>query len=79
VAAESLGITAVRLKALGLVDKVINEPLGGAHREPVAMAQTLKKALADSLKSLQDKSPEKLIQERQKRMLEYGKYKEVAE
>jgi len=79
VAAESLGITAVRLKALGLVDKVINEPLGGAHRDPVAMAQTLKKALADSLKSLQDKSPEKLIQERQKRMLEYGKYKEVAE
>jgi acetyl-CoA carboxylase carboxyl transferase subunit alpha len=79
VAAESLGITAVRLKSLGLVDKVISEPLGGAHRDPVAMAQALKKALADSLKSLQDKSPEKLIQERQKRMLEYGKFKEVAE
>lgn len=79
VAAESLGITAVRLKALGLIDKIVNEPLGGAHRDPQAMASTLKKALADSLKSLQDKSPDKLIVERQKRMLEYGKFKEIAE
>lgn len=79
VAAESLGITAVRLKALGLIDKIVNEPLGGAHRDPQAMASTLKKALADSLKSLQDKSPDKLVQERQKRMLQYGKFKELAE
>lgn len=79
IAAESLGITAVRLKALGLVDKIINEPLGGAHRDPQAMATTLKKALADSLKTLQDRSPDKLLLERQKRMLEYGKFKELAE
>ncbi|MDX2219922.1 MAG: acetyl-CoA carboxylase carboxyltransferase subunit alpha [Burkholderiales bacterium] len=79
VAAESLGITAVRLKALGLIDKIVNEPLGGAHRDPQGMASTLKKALADSLKSLQDKSPDKLVVERQKRMLQYGKFKEIAE
>lgn len=79
VAAESLGITAPRLKALGLVDKVVNEPLGGAHRDPQAMATALKKALADSLKTLQDKSPDKLVLERHKRMLQYGKFKEIAE
>lgn len=79
VAAESLGITAIRLKALGLVDKIVNEPLGGAHRDPLAMATSLKKALADSLKTLQDKSPDKLVLERQKRMLQYGKFKELAD
>jgi len=79
IAAESLGITAPRLKALGLVDKVVNEPLGGAHRDPQGMATALKKALADSLKSLQDKSPDKLVLERHKRLLQYGKFKEIAE
>src|SRR6059036_4333252 len=44
-AAETLGITASRLKTLGLIDKIVNEPLGGAHRDPAAMAQSLKKAL----------------------------------
>jgi acetyl-CoA carboxylase carboxyl transferase subunit alpha len=78
VAAESLGITAPRLKALGLVDKVVNEPLGGGHRDVQGTASTLQKALADSLKSLQDKSPDKLVNERQKRMLQYGKFKELA-
>ncbi len=79
IAAESLGITAVRLKSVGLVDKIISEPLGGAHRDPQAMATTLKKALADSLKTFQDRSPDKLVLERQKRMLQYGKFKELAE
>ncbi|MEY2717361.1 MAG: hypothetical protein RL539_393, partial [Pseudomonadota bacterium] len=49
-AAEALGITAQRLKALGLVDRVINEPLGGAHRDPAAMSQLLKRALAEALR-----------------------------
>src|SRR5512147_1318599 len=49
VAAETLGITATRLKALGLVDKIISEPLGGAHRDYPAMMETLKKALQESL------------------------------
>jgi acetyl-CoA carboxylase carboxyl transferase subunit alpha len=76
-AAEALQITAPKLKALGLVDKVLNEPLGGAHRDPKAMALTLKKAIADALKSLADKSPEKLVQERQKKILQLGRFKEL--
>ncbi len=74
-AAEALNITAPKLKALGLVDKVLNEPLGGAHRDPAAMAMTLKKAIADNLKQLQEKSADKLIAERQKKLLELGKFK----
>ena len=78
-AAEALGITAPKLKALGLVDKILNEPLGGAHRDPLAMAATLKKAIADSLKTLLEKSPEIIVQERQKKLLELGRFKELVE
>jgi len=78
-AAEALCITAPKLKALGLVDKVLNEPLGGAHRDPQAMAITLKKSIADSLKTLAEKTPDKLVQERQKKLLEFGKFKELAD
>ena len=77
-AAEALGITAGRLKALGLIDKVVNEPLGGAHRDPSLMAQSLKKALQDTLRQLQDKSPEELVAERMQRLMAYGKFKEEA-
>ena len=78
-AAEALGITAPKLKALGLVDKILNEPLGGAHRDPQAMAVTLKKAIADSLKTLSEKSIDKIVQERQKKLLEFGRFKELVE
>ena len=78
-AAEALGITAPKLKALGLVDKVLNEPLGGAHRDPQAMAVTLKKAIADSLKTLAEKSPDRIVQERQKKLLELGRFRELVE
>ena len=78
-AAEILGITAPRLKSLGLIDKIINEPLGGAHRDPQSMAISLKKAIADALKGLQEKSIDKLVIDRQKRMLQYGKFKELVE
>lgn len=78
-AAEALGITAPKLKALGLVDKILNEPLGGAHRDPQAMAITLKKAIADSLKTLSEKSPDRIVQERQKKLLEFGKFRELVE
>jgi acetyl-CoA carboxylase carboxyl transferase subunit alpha len=78
-AAEALNITAPKLKALGLVDKVLNEPLGGAHRDPQAMALTLKKAIADSLKTLAEMTPDKLIMERQKKLLGLGKFKELSE
>jgi acetyl-CoA carboxylase carboxyl transferase subunit alpha len=76
-AAETLGITAIRLKALGIVDKIISEPLGGAHRDYPAMMQTLKKALQDSLKQVQSQTMEQMLQARVGRLMSYGKFKEV--
>ena len=78
-AAETLGITASRLKTLGLVDRVVNEPLGGAHRDPRTAAQSLKKALQDALRPLQGLSTEELVERRYDRLMSYGKYKEVTE
>jgi acetyl-CoA carboxylase carboxyl transferase subunit alpha len=79
VAAELLGITAQRLKSLGLIDKIVSEPLGGAHRDPQAMFISLRKAIGEALKGLQEKPADKLVIERQRRMLQYGKFKELAE
>ena len=76
-AAETLGITANRLKTLGLIDKIVNEPLGGAHRDHAAAAQSLKKALQDALRSLADKSPSELVEARFERLMGYGKFKEA--
>jgi len=78
-AAETLGITAGRLKTLGLVDKIVAEPLGGAHRDPEAAAATLKKALAEALKELQAKKTKELVEERLERLMAYGRFKETAE
>ncbi len=76
-AAETLGITASRLKTLGLIDKIISEPLGGAHRDHAAMAQNLKKALQDALRSFANKGVDELIEARFDRLMDYGKFKEV--
>jgi acetyl-CoA carboxylase carboxyl transferase subunit alpha len=76
-AAETLGITANRLKTLGLIDKIVNEPLGGAHRDHAAAAQSLKKALQDAMRSLADKSPTELAEARFERLMGYGKFKEA--
>jgi len=76
-AAETLGITANRLKTLGLIDKIVNEPLGGAHRDHAAAAQSLKKALQDALRGLADKSPTELVEARFERLMGYGKFKEA--
>jgi acetyl-CoA carboxylase carboxyl transferase subunit alpha len=76
-AAEILGIIAPRLKQLGLIDKVINEPLGGAHRDHAAMMATLKKSLTDGLRQLQDLPLESLLEQREDKILAYGKYKEI--
>jgi len=76
-AAEALGITAARLKALGVIDKVVNEPLGGAHRDHAATAQSLKKALQDALRQLSGQSIDALVETRFERLMAYGKYKEV--
>jgi acetyl-CoA carboxylase carboxyl transferase subunit alpha len=77
VAAETLGITANRLKTLGLIDKIISEPLGGAHRDYPAMMQTLGKALQDILKHVQSQTTEEMLQARFSRLMSYGKYKEI--
>lgn len=76
-AAETLGITATRLKALGIVDKIISEPLGGAHRDYHATMENVKKALQDALKTAQKKSTNDLLRDRFNRLMSYGKYKEV--
>ncbi len=75
-AAETMGITAQRLKTLGLVDRIVNEPLGGAHRDPAAMAQSLKKALQDALKQLSGLSTKELLEARYERLMGYGRFKE---
>ena len=76
-AAETLGITAHRLKALGLIDRIISEPVGGAHRDPVQMAQLLKRALSDALRQFQGVNPKELLKQRHERIMNYGKFKEI--
>ena len=76
-AAETLGVTAHRLKALGLIDRIVNEPLGGAHRDPVQMAQMLKRALGEALRQFQNVQTPELLKQRRQRILAYGKVKEI--
>ncbi len=76
-AAETLGITAPRLKQLGLIDKVVSEPPGGAHRDPAAMMVTLKKLLAETLRGLQEQPLDALLEAREDKILSYGKFKEI--
>ena len=75
-AAEAMGITAERLQKLGLVDEVIPEPLGGAHRDPQAMSEAIKNSLLQTLSDLQSLSVEELIMQRRERLLGVGNYKE---
>ncbi|MFP5405966.1 MAG: acetyl-CoA carboxylase carboxyltransferase subunit alpha [Gammaproteobacteria bacterium] len=77
-AAETLGITAHRLKTLGLVDRIIGEPVGGAHRDPAQMALLLKRALSDALRQVQGLPIEDLLERRYERITGYGKFKETA-
>ncbi len=77
-AAETMGITAARLKSLGMVDKVVNEPVGGAHRDHRAMAQSLRRAMSDALRQLSELSPAELLEKRYQRLMGYGKFKEAA-
>lgn len=75
-AAEALGITAPRLKTLGLIDKVVNEPVGGAHRNPRQMASYLKRALNDALRQVADLKPRELLERRHERLKSYGRFSE---
>jgi len=76
-AAETLGITATRLKSLGIVDKIISEPLGGAHRDYEMTMQNVKKALQSALKTAESKPVATMMQDRFNRLMSYGKFKEV--
>jgi acetyl-CoA carboxylase carboxyl transferase subunit alpha len=76
-AAETLGITSTRLKALGLIDRIVNEPLGGAHRDHEAMMQTLRKALQEAWRQLKDTPLDGLLESRFEKLIGYGKFKEV--
>ncbi len=78
-AAEALGLTAHRLKALNLVDKIVNEPLGGAHRDPKQMAVLLKRALADTLRQFQGVKTKDLLAARHEKLMSYGKFKEISD
>jgi acetyl-CoA carboxylase carboxyl transferase subunit alpha len=75
-AAEALGITSERLKELGLIDEIIPEPLGGAHRNPEAMFDNLRSALESSLENLQSSSIDKLLDQRYQRLMSYGQFQE---
>ncbi|MBD5683591.1 acetyl-CoA carboxylase carboxyl transferase subunit alpha, partial [Citrobacter freundii] len=71
-AAEAMGITAERLKGLGIVDKVIDEPLGGAHRDPASMAESIRGELLTQLKMLQGLEMGELLERRYDRLMSYG-------
>lgn len=73
-AAQALGLTAETLKKLGLIDKVISEPIGGAHSDPRLMASTLRKALVDQLKIVQSLTIDELLERRISRLLSYGRF-----
>jgi len=76
-AAEAMGVTSERLLKLGLVDRVIEEPLGGAHRDPDAIAQSLKLVLVDELARLSGLPDEELLSARMAKLRAYGQYKEA--
>ena len=76
-AAEALGITAHRLKALGVIDKIVSEPVGGAHRDIPWMAAQLKRGLADALRQTADLKPKELLQRRYERLRAYGRYSDT--
>lgn len=76
-AAESLGITAGRLKSLGLIDRVVEEPLGGAHRDPDTMMANLRRALIETLQGLRERPLNALLNDRYARLMGYGKFKEA--
>ena len=71
-AAEAMGVTAQRSKELGLIDAIIPEPLGGAHRHQEEMATRLKQQLVSDLESLKDLSHEELLDQRYRKLMSFG-------
>ncbi|MBT8066048.1 MAG: acetyl-CoA carboxylase carboxyltransferase subunit alpha [Gammaproteobacteria bacterium] len=76
-AAEAMRITAQSLNEFGLVDEVLAEPLGGAHRNPVEMAEVIRNAVLKSIDELDALSIEQLLEQRQRRLESFGKFKET--
>jgi len=76
-AAEALGITAHRLKGLGLIDKIVTEPVGGAHRDHKQMAAYLKRGLNDAWRQVADLKIKDLLNQRYDRLRSYGRYNDV--
>ncbi len=77
-AADAMGITAPRLESLGLIDKIVEEPIGGAQRNPEKCAHSLKKAIVAALAPLQAISVRDLLIRRRERLLAYGQFRESA-
>ncbi|MEO7104836.1 MAG: acetyl-CoA carboxylase carboxyltransferase subunit alpha [Rhodoferax sp.] len=73
-AAEAMGITAHRLKAVGVIDKIVNEPVGGAHRDMKQAAAFLKRALADAYRQISDLKVKELLDRRYERLQSYGRF-----
>ena len=73
-AAQALGLTADRLRDLGLVDRILSEPLGGAHRDPHLMGASMKKVLTDQMRHFITMPIDELVQRRLERLLQYGKF-----
>ena len=76
-AAESLGITADRLKKIGLIDQVIPEPAGGAHRDPAKLMHSVRDALTAALDEVNGLKIERLLERRFERFMQYGKFAEA--
>jgi acetyl-CoA carboxylase carboxyl transferase subunit alpha len=76
---RALGITAHRLKALGVIDKIVSEPVGGAHRDMPWMAAQLKRALLDACARSADLKPKDLLQRRYERLQAYGRFTDTKE
>lgn len=77
-AAEAMGITSARLKEHGLIDEIIREPLGGAHRDYGGAADNVRHALTAALERLDSVGPDKLVDQRYQRLVSYGHYRETA-
>ncbi len=78
-AAEALGLTAQRLKEIGMIDKIVDEPLGGAHRDMKGMAAVLKRALAESYRQLENIPLPELLAARREKWLNYGKFRDTVQ
>ena len=75
-AAAAMGITSDRLAELGLIDRVVDEPLGGAHRDPQVAAASLREAVVESLASVSELDPASLVARRYERLMSYGQYRD---